>query len=372
LPSGGGWSRTAPNVYLSTSTDKVGIGTSVPSFDLSFGGEGSRSIGIEKNSIWLGMGLTVAAGDAATGSTDANGGTLILKGGDSTGAGRSVIRFLTATSSSSGTDTNTSSDVMRIAGPNVGIGTISPLSRLELVGAGTTSATKAFQIRASDATVRVTVLDNGNVGIGTVAPGEKLVVSGAGYFTGANNNNSGPNGGTQGVVVSFGDTSNTGRITSVNWSNAFRDLEILSNNLIFKNDATAPVEVARITAAGYVGIGTSVPGAKLEVFGQLFSRRYAASTSVDWHNGNTQSLTLGNGNNNISFSNGQDGAKYLLILKQPSSGAAGTVTWSTTPRWPGGVAPTLTTTNGRVDYIGFVYNGVDSKYDGIAQAMDLQ
>jgi len=47
----------------------------------------------------------------------------------------------------------------------------------------------------------------------------------------------------------------------------------------------------------------------------------------------------------------------LLILKQPSSGAAATVTWVTPIVWAGGTAPTLTTTNGYVDMISLVYDG---------------
>jgi hypothetical protein len=126
-----------------------------------------------------------------------------------------------------------------------------------------------------------------------------------------------------------------------------------------------------IDATSRIGIGTTSPAHALDVVGSMYSRRYAATVTIDWNGGNVQSLTLANGSNTLTFSNGQDGGKYILILKQPASGAAGTVSWPVTVRWPGGTAITLTTTNAKTDYIGFIYNGVDSKYDGIAYTLNL-
>jgi hypothetical protein len=120
-----------------------------------------------------------------------------------------------------------------------------------------------------------------------------------------------------------------------------------------------------ITTTGYITVES------LTVNGQSVTPRYATTVTVDWDNGNVQSITLGNGNNNITFINGKDGGKYILILKQPAGGAAGMVSWDSAPRWPSGTAPTLTTTNSKTDYVGFIYNGVDSKYDGVAFSSNL-
>ena len=115
---------------------------------------------------------------------------------------------------------------------------------------------------------------------------------------------------------------------------------------------------------GNIGIGTTAPAGKMEAVGQYFSRRYPATTSVNWANGNTQYLQLVNGVNAILFTGGQPGGRYLLELIQPSGGAAGTVTWDANVQWPNAAAPTLTTTNSQTDIVTFYYNGTN--YAGAA------
>lgn len=88
----------------------------------------------------------------------------------------------------------------------------------------------------------------------------------------------------------------------------------------------------------------------------------APTITVDWSKGNTQSVTLG-GNRRLIFSNGQNGGKYILILKQDATGSR-TVTWPSSVRWPGAYGPTLITLAGKTDYIDFIYNGVN--YDMVA------
>lgn len=51
---------------------------------------------------------------------------------------------------------------------------------------------------------------------------------------------------------------------------------------------------------------------------------------------------------------------YRLTVVQPSSGAAGTITWPNPPAvFPGGVAPTLSTGNNAVDMFSFVSDGTN-------------
>ena len=129
---------------------------------------------------------------------------------------------------------------------------------------------------------------------------------------------------------------------------------------------TAAITVKMVVKGdGKVGIGTDSPTHKLDVNGAMYSRRYATTTAINWNNGNTQSITLAATPTTLTFANGQDGGKYTLIIKQDGTGSR-TITWPASVRFPDGVAPTLTTTAAKTDYIGFIYNGVDSKYDAVA------
>ena len=60
---------------------------------------------------------------------------------------------------------------------NVGLGTTAPLARLEMKGAGATSATSSLMIRDSAGNVKMKLQDDGNLGIGTTAPVAMLDVN---------------------------------------------------------------------------------------------------------------------------------------------------------------------------------------------------
>ncbi|MCX6355501.1 MAG: hypothetical protein NTZ78_11465 [Candidatus Aureabacteria bacterium] len=131
-------------------------------------------------------------------------------------------------------------------------------------------------------------------------------------------------------------------------------------------------EVGQVTTTVNVGIGVSSPSAALDVQGAMYSRRHGLTDgdtiAIDWNNGNVQSVILG-GNRTLQFQNGQDGGKYILMLKQDAFGSR-TVSWPDSVRWSGGTPPVLTATPNKSDYLGFIYNGVDSKYDCVAQQFD--
>ena len=115
---------------------------------------------------------------------------------------------------------------------------------------------------------------------------------------------------------------------------------------------------------GNVGIVDGQFGSDIYVIGNS-----GASQTIDWDNGNTQHITL-TANCTLTFSNPISGRKYTLIIKQGGGGSM-TINWPGTVRWPGATAPTLTTTAAKTDYIGFIYNSVDSRYDGVAQQFDF-
>lgn len=86
--------------------------------------------------------------------------------------------------------------------------------------------------------------------------------------------------------------------------------------------------------------------------------------------GNTFTVTLGGNRTMAAPSNPLDGQKIVYRIKQDGTGSR-TLTWNSAFRFSGGSAPTLTTTAGKTDYIGFVYNGADSKWDCVAERLNF-
>jgi hypothetical protein len=93
-----------------------------------------------------------------------------------------------------------------------------------------------------------------------------------------------------------------------------------------------------------------------------FPVRYNAGNSgtsitLNFSNGGAQFLTLTD-NCTVTLSNPVNGGRYILELKQDGTGSR-TVTFPSTVKWSGGVAPTLTTTASRTDIITLYYNGTN-------------
>lgn len=73
--------------------------------------------------------------------------------------------------------------------------------------------------------------------------------------------------------------------------------------------------------------------------------------TIDFSNGNVQNLSLGSasGNVTLTLSNPTLGATYLVWVSQGAT--ARTLVWPASVKWPQGIAPILSTTNGDVDAI---------------------
>ncbi len=118
-----------------------------------------------------------------------------------------------------------------------------------------------------------------------------------------------------------------------------------------------------------VGIGTTGPAYKLTVVGSMYSVEVdnatsTGATTIDWSRSNTQTVILG-ASIALTFTNGQPGGHYTLALKQDATGSRTITSWGSNVRWSSGVAPTLTTTANKTDYIEFVYDGLSSTFDGV-------
>jgi len=125
-------------------------------------------------------------------------------------------------------------------------------------------------------------------------------------------------------------------------------------------DVTVATTAADANNAGHVSTGTQTFGGRKTYDSQYLSaindlgNSGSGTVTVDWDNGNYQTLTL-TGNCTIAFSNGQAGGRYLLEI---NTGAGGfTVTWpSITWLRSGGVAPTVPTAASKTAVVGLSKN----------------
>ena len=105
-----------------------------------------------------------------------------------------------------------------------------------------------------------------------------------------------------------------------------------------------------------VGGGESTLNTSLKITGQAYTELHTGATPADpdWNNGNIQEMTLASSDQDFDPSNAKAGATYILKIKQPSSGAAGTINWnaaSATVLWPSPGEPTLSTANDAIDIV---------------------
>ncbi len=120
---------------------------------------------------------------------------------------------------------------------------------------GDTTGALTFQVNGT--TTAATVTSAGNVGIGTTSPAVQVHATGVGRFSQLQlPNNAGTyTSGSAGFHL-FGFSDNA---LYFNWFD--------NGAIVFRNNGTT--ERLRITAAGDVGIGTSSPGTKLDVAGNI-------------------------------------------------------------------------------------------------------
>lgn len=109
------------------------------------------------------------------------------------------------------------------------------------------------------------------------------------------------------------------------------------------------------------GTGTGKVYHSTSIYGDITSDSDGATVTFNLATSNIHTVTLG-GNRTLALSNAAVGQCFIIRLVQDGTGSR-TVTWFTTIKWAGGVAPTLTTTASKADTFGFLCTS-SGNYDG--------
>jgi hypothetical protein len=198
-------------------------------------------------------------------------------------------------------------------------------------------------------TSAMTLDASGNLGIGTSSPGTKLDVSAADDVTVSRFR-----GATYALRVQ--SKSATGTIvdaTSFNES-TYQPLLIGGSQIQFMISAS---EKMRIDSAGSLNLSGSYTE------GVVAIGNSGTAQTLSLANGTVQTVTM-TGNCTFTMPTNVAGKSFILIV---SSGAGGFTGTFTSVKWPNNAAPTLTTTATRWDILTFVANG-SAWYGSAAQA----
>lgn len=95
--------------------------------------------------------------------------------------------------------------------------------------------------------------------------------------------------------------------------------------------------------------------------GEVDNSNSGAAKTINWTAGNKQKITLTGA---CAFTFTAPTGPCNLVLRVIANGTAYTPTWPNTVKWPGGTAPTLTSTNAKWDVLAFYYDGTN--YSAVA------
>lgn len=112
--------------------------------------------------------------------------------------------------------------------------------------------------------------------------------------------------------------------------------------------ASSPTERLRITSTGTLTLASDYKEA-------VVTANTGTAYTINTANGTVQILTL-TGNCTFTFPTAVAGESFILLLKQDGTGSR-TVTWPAAVKWPGGTAPTITSTASKLDKYIFTSDG---------------
>ena len=305
------WIKNGNNLYHTTGGN-LGVGTTSPTEKLHVVGNAIVSGTLTAGTISGSYSGTINAGNVSAGSFGANTG-----GGNYTFP--SNVYF-------------PGSGIWNSSG-NVGIGTTSPGQKLTVVGTvestsggfkfpdGTTQTTAAGTgVWATNGT-NIYNTNTGNVGIGTTSPGALLTVKRTTGPSLSSSNNytleaistwtAGRNYGIRAEATGSGATANTGGMFNAYGAAINRAIYIDGPSAGSSNYAIFSGSSAKSYFAGDVGIGTSTPAYKLDVYGDT---RTTGNTTLG--NAGTDTTTV---NGSLTISNTNTVASSAITSAKPDN-----------------------------------------------------
>ncbi len=329
----GGWVDGGANVYSSTTTDLVAIGTTTPVSKLTVKGNVGIGTTTPYSTIAAPANGMAVEGNVGIGTWAANNAKLVVMGG------------------------------------NVGIGTTIPIERLQVSGNIGLSVANSKITGPTGVTIEQTGDDYGTT---------RLHIQNRSGVNGAMFEQAGS---VDLVDFVFKGLSNQRNIRYENRGGSFNfagtpefqfgtagspEFAVSDSASYFKTRVgigTTMTVGGLAVMNGNVGIGTWSPRASLQVNNAInFTSEYdngnsGASPTVNWTLGNKQKITL---NNNATFAFTAPGGVSNLLLRIVQDGTGSrTAAWPASVKWPSGSPPTLSTAAAAEDVITCYYQGTN-------------
>lgn len=275
----------------------------------------------------------------------------ITLSGDVTGSGTTAITTTLATVSiaKGGTGQTTKTAAYNALTPMTTLGDVEYYDGTNAVRlAGSTSSTKAFLSQTGTGTVSAapawSAVSKSDVGLGSVENTALSTWAGSSNITTTGTIATGTWNATA-IGLSKGGTN--ANITATNGGVIYSTASALavtaagtSGQLLQSNGAAAPTWVSTLT-------GVTITGLKETKTAPAIS---TGTLTLDCSVGNVFAVSLNANITTLSFTNvPSTGTAFGLTLMLTADGTARTITWGSAVKWSGGTAPTLTSTNAKVD-----------------------